>query len=130
MSLALRSWFSLIAALAVVAPTIAFADMPGGGPSCEMQEGCVKCTDDSDGSAEGDPEYDSCVADAEADDLSLSCSDFEGSSSVEYWCPEGVDANAGCSAAAGPVTQGAAFMVTCVAAMGLSLMRRARRSPR
>jgi hypothetical protein len=125
MSLALRSSFFLVALAAVAPATLAFADMPGGGgPDCEMQDGCVQCEKPLD---DDDSAYDSCVADAEDDGLLLSCSDAQGSSDVEYWCPEGVDANAGCSAAAGPVTQGAAFMVTCVAALGLSLMRRARR---
>jgi hypothetical protein len=112
---------ALVASLSAVAPLPALADMPGGGPRCEMETGCVYCSDQED---EGGASTNACEEAALADGLIASCGDQGGT----YYCPEGVDANAGCSAA-GTATQGAAFALSCVAAIGLAAARRGRRSP-
>ncbi len=127
MSFSLRQLLCLAVVAVFATPLAAHADMPGNGDKCDMQDGCVQCYNsfsEEDGDAS---EYDSCVAAAEADGLQLSCSQLQGAGDQEFWCPEGVDANAGCSASAGPVTQGAALLVTCAAASLLVALRRTRR---
>lgn len=99
------------------APRVALADMPGGGPRCELEDGCVLCEDNLE--EEGEAGENGCAEAAKADGLIASCGDGAGT----YYCPEGVDANAGCSAA-GAATQGTAFALSCLAAIGLLGARR------
>jgi hypothetical protein len=106
--------------LSASAPRVALADMPGGGPRCEMERGCVFCENNFED--EGGAGTNACDQAAEADGLIASCGDHTGT----YYCPEGVDANAGCSAA-GAATQGSAFALSCLAAIGLLATRRGRR---
>ncbi|MBL8743189.1 MAG: hypothetical protein JNK04_18895 [Myxococcales bacterium] len=125
MRLSSRILLELVVLAALAAPVTARADMPSDDPICEPTEGCVVC--ELVQGDETDPAYQDCVEAAEADGLQKSCS--EGATvSQEYWCPEGVDAHAdaddGCSATGGPATQGAALLMTCAAALGLSLFRR------
>jgi hypothetical protein len=116
----------IVLAAILVVPASAHADVPGG-TECEMQEGCVTCEHDLGGDDTQDAAYDACVAEAEADGLVASCSEGSGSYATDYYCPDGVDATAGCSAASARLGQGAGFLVSCLAALGLTVSRRARR---
>jgi hypothetical protein len=112
-------FLALATFLLTTAPAVARADVPGGGPDCEMQDGCVFCEEDWE-----NEEDNTCEAEAEADGLIFSCGQRTGA----YYCPEGVDATAGCSAVAGGSAPGAAFALSCVAALGLAAARRRKRA--
>lgn len=124
--MSLRNAF-IVSALVLLVPSYARADMPDG-PPCEPDASCIVCERDFTDDDEEDAEFNACVADAKADGLERSCS--EGASIYdEYWCPEGSSAEPsdGCSASTAPVTQGAAFLVSCAAAAALVTLRRKQR---
>lgn len=106
-------------------PAIASADMPGN-DVCHQEDGCVVCNDSFGEGGGAGATYDQCVADAKAAGLTLSCSELAGSSSDEYYCPDGVDANnGGCSVRAlGSGRSIAVGLGLAVAAFALARRRR------
>lgn len=88
MTSSLRASFLVLPLLTLVHSSLAYADMPGGGgDECEAKAGCVECT-----RVVGDElaaDYDACVADAEADGLSLSCTEPQGVTDAQTPSPEG-----------------------------------------
>ncbi len=108
-----------VAAFVTSITSLAWADMPGG-THCDAPSECTVCSQSEFGSGGGGgaSQFDMCVAQAEADGLHLSCSDFTGSDENKYWCPPGIDATevtspsdesgggSGCSASGGGAARG------------------------